>query len=669
MVQTVTRKRSRALLIFLALVTPFLVGIIYFGNYKNQASAAISYVGIGSKANTTSSTTITIPRSTSVVAGDFMIAQVALRPNSPTITPPSGWTFIRRDNSSTNRITTALYYKFATASEPTSYTWTFSTSLITSGGIVAYRGVDATTPIDVHSGRVNASGCTLTANSVTTTQANDMLVFIGGFDDSSDLIVPSGMTEQLDIHGGDTSTYFAGQQLGAAGSTGNKITACSSSAFESIGNLVALRAASTTPTYTPIPTPTQPVAPTNTPAPTLGCTTSGTDYTLIFDRSGSMTSENRMTLAKQAAGNFIDTIATEPGARIALVSFESVDDETTDLNFSTNFSQAKAVSNGYVANGLTCTRCGLNLARQQFQNNGRANAKKVAILFTDGEPWHSDFWYDTDEDEKEIQNVIALGKTLWDQDKIQVYGIGLGTAKFETFLPDLVSFSNGKSYQARFGSELNPIYADIVNDVQPKGAISGFVFHDQNRNSTFNSEPRLQGWEVVLTTGATTTRRTSDASGNYSFTNVCDGNHRISVTEQPNWVTTLPLNPSYYMISIVNGAAVTNRNFGVSQGYIITGNVFNDINKNGIKEASEQNYLGTPSLTATRNGVPVGTLTTGPGGYYQISGLTAGTVVVSFLNVPEDYLMTYPLNGPPPSFQINVGPGCNVNGSKGASCQ
>lgn len=664
MVQTVTRKRSRAFLIFLALITPFLIGIIYFGNYKNQASAAISYVGIASRANTTASTTITIPRSTSVVAGDFMIAQVAMRPSSPTIAPPSGWTFIRRDNSSTNRITTALYYKFATASEPTSYTWTFSTSLITSGGIVAYRGVDPTTPIDAHSGRVNASGCTLTANSVTTTRANDMLVFIGGFDDdSSDLIAPSGMTERLDVHGGDTSTYFAEQQLGADGSTGNKVTSCSSSTFESVGNLVAL----STPTNTPIPT--QPVSPTNPPASRLGCTTSGTDYTLIFDRSGSMTSENRMMLAKQAAGNFIDSIATESGARIALISFESVGDETTDLNFSTNFSQAKAVINSYVAHGLTCTRCGLNLARQQFQNNGRSNAKKVVILFTDGEPWHSDSWYNTDEDEKEIQNVITLGKTLWDQDKIHMYGIGLGTAKFETFLPDLVSFSSGKSYQARFGSELNPIYADIVNDVQPKGAISGFVFDDQNRNGTFNSEPRLQGWEAVLTTGTTTTRKTSDASGNYSFTNVCDGNHRVSVTEQPNWVITLPLNPSYYTVSIINGAAVTNQNFGVSQGYIITGNVFNDINKNGINEADEQNYSGIPSLTATRNGVPVGTITTGPGGYYQISGLTAGTVVVSFLKVPEDYSMTSPLNGPPPSFQVTVGPGCNVNGSKGASCQ
>lgn len=651
----VSRRRSYALLIFLAFITPFLAGIIYFGNYHKQAAAAISYVGSSSRsASIQSSQTLTITKPTTIATGDVMIAHVMQANSTSSITPPSGWNVISMQGST--GIRSYIYYKAVTTSEPSSYSWTFSGSTNASGGISAYRGLNTALPIYMHA--VRLSGCPLTGVSINVPN-NAMLVFAGGGTANiGGITPPSGMTERYEQAASGSTSYMADQIYTTGGSTGQKQAACSSGA-SGAAHMVALNPAVAPATPTVIPTPT----------PIVGCTTSGIDFVLIFDRSGSMNDENRMTLAKQAAKNFIDSVAGIPNSRIALVSFESVGDETTDINFTTNFTQAKSVIDSYPANGLTCTRCGMTLARQQFQNNGRANAKKVAILFTDGQPWHSDDWYDSNKDEEEVQNVIDFGETLWVQNQIQMYAIGLGTAKFEDFLPDLVSFSNGRSYIARYGNELGPFYTDIVNNVQPKGSISGYVFHDQNRNGAFNSEPRLQGWEVVLTMGATTARRTTDASGNYSFTNICDGNHRVSVTEQPNWVTTLPLNPTYYNVSIVNGAAVTNRIFGVSQGYIITGNVFNDINKNGIKEASEQNYSGIPSISATRNGVPIGTITTGPGGYYQISGLTAGTVVVSFSNLPEDYSMTYPLNGPPPSFQVTVGPGCDINGSRGASCQ
>ena len=98
--------------------------------------------------------------------------------------------------------------------------------------------------------------------------------------------------------------------------------------------------------------------------------------------------------------------------------------------------------------------------------------------------------------------------------------------------------------------------------------------------------------------------------------------------------------------------------------YSISGNVFNDLNKNGLKESGESNYSGTPTITASR-----GIVTTQANGSYTISNLTAGTVTVSYNALPTGYSLTYPLNGPPPSYQVTVGPSCTVNGAVGAGCQ
>ena len=96
--------------------------------------------------------------------------------------------------------------------------------------------------------------------------------------------------------------------------------------------------------------------------------------------------------------------------------------------------------------------------------------------------------------------------------------------------------------------------------------------------------------------------------------------------------------------------------------YSVAGNLYIDANKNGIKELGESNYIGTPTITADR-----GTVILNSDGSYRISNLTQGSVTISLIP-PSGYNMTYPQLGPPPSFQITVGPGCNTNGISGAIC-
>ena len=98
--------------------------------------------------------------------------------------------------------------------------------------------------------------------------------------------------------------------------------------------------------------------------------------------------------------------------------------------------------------------------------------------------------------------------------------------------------------------------------------------------------------------------------------------------------------------------------------YSVSGNVFIDANINGKKDAGEVNYSGKPVVTASR-----GTVTTSSGGLYTVSNLTAGPLTISFPNLPSGYSMTSPRNGPPPSFQVIVGPSCSTNSAPGASCQ
>lgn len=54
-------------------------------------------------------------------------------------------------------------------------------------------------------------------------------------------------------------------------------------------------------------------------------------------------------------------------------------------------------------------------------------------------------------------------------------------------------------------------------------------------------------------------------------------------------------------------------------------------------------------------------------GSYNITGLSQGNYTVRYTNVPSGYSVTYPLNGPPPSFSVSVGSPCSEN-SPDASC-
>ena len=174
-----------------------------------------------------------------------------VRPNVATITPPSGWTLVRRiDNTvSVDRNSLAVYIKVATASEPASHTWTFSASAGAAGGIASFIGVDTSNPIDVENGQATGNSTTHATPSVTTTGNSTMLVTSHAFASGATWTPPAGMTETVDVasvpvpnvDGISLEINYA--QQAATGATGAKSAVASNNADIGNTHILALRRA------------------------------------------------------------------------------------------------------------------------------------------------------------------------------------------------------------------------------------------------------------------------------------------------------------------------------------------------------------------------------------------------------------------------------------------
>ncbi|MBL8751500.1 MAG: Ig-like domain-containing protein, partial [Planctomycetes bacterium] len=166
--------------------------------FRSAASAGVA-----------SGTSLVISAPTGTAENDVLVAGIAIRPQTATVTPPSGWTLVRRlDNSGGAGNSLLVFTRVAGASEPSSYTWSTSSSTGTVGGIAAFRFVDTSAAVDAESGQTTASSLSHTAPSITTTTARTMLVTVHAFASAATWTSPAGMTEVADV---------ASQAIGAIG--------------------------------------------------------------------------------------------------------------------------------------------------------------------------------------------------------------------------------------------------------------------------------------------------------------------------------------------------------------------------------------------------------------------------------------------------------------------
>ncbi len=209
------------------------------------APSGITLRSVSSAANSTA-TSLTIPAPAGMAPGDVMVAGITVG-GTPTITAPSGWTLVRLDATSEFDLRQAVYHKVV-ASEPATYTWTFSTNQAAAGGIHAYAGVDNAAPINAHGGKSDNFGRTTAINapSITTTVNNAMLIGFYGIARNTTIAPPAGMTERYE-RASTAGPFFASAEgcdvlQATAGATGIK-SATAGVVGPNIGQLIALKPA------------------------------------------------------------------------------------------------------------------------------------------------------------------------------------------------------------------------------------------------------------------------------------------------------------------------------------------------------------------------------------------------------------------------------------------
>jgi hypothetical protein len=162
------------------------------------------------------------------------------------MTPPSGWTAVpNADYSDANNARIRAWYKFAGASEPSSYTFTINSSQAIAGGMLAITGASGT-PINAALGQVTATNTLfLTAPSITTTAPKTLLVYGGAINTPLFITPPAFMHEQFDVGTSgpyNVETEVATQQLATTGATGARTAYVSDSGARGPAFLIAIAA-------------------------------------------------------------------------------------------------------------------------------------------------------------------------------------------------------------------------------------------------------------------------------------------------------------------------------------------------------------------------------------------------------------------------------------------
>ena len=302
--------------------------------------------------------------------------------------------------------------------------------------------------------------------------------------------------------------------------------------------------------------------------PQLTCGTSPTDVLMIMDRSGSMnfagggSGGTRIQEAKSAANNFLDILIAGNNNQSGLVTYSSAG--TLNKALTADIASVKTAVSSVTAEGGTCIECGILTANQEIAAKKRSNVKNAVILLTDGianriQGYPVDVNASTAE-----QKALDAAKAGHQNNNTIYFTIGLGDEVNSDFLRKLAEDSGGQYYYSPNTDQLSTIYTQI-SEILARGSVSGMVFNDVNGNGIQDQgEGPLSGWLLQLYPNGSNAPQaiTTDSSGTYSITNLCDGQYTIKQVMRDGWVQTAPTNPANPTFTINNGGAITDKTFG-----------------------------------------------------------------------------------------------------------
>jgi len=223
-----------------------------------------------------------------------------------------------------------------------------------------------------------------------------------------------------------------------------------------------------------------------------------------------------------------------------------------------------------------------------------------------------------------------------------------------------------------------------------------YVYKDYNHNGIKDAEDTTPISGINISDNGGNNPQT-DGNGNVTFTSKTSGTYTITMTVPAGYQATSPVSAAgpttiSKTVNLGNndGQGDQTVTFLMQPLYRIQGRVYNDedsgrcYNPGGTPctdKTTNTNHGGgidttynASSSTVTVVGTGVNqTLSQADGTYDTGYTLPGGDYTVSYTNIPTNYNMTYPLNGPPPSFTVTSGtPGksyaCDTNNANDATC-
>ena len=173
-----------------------------------------------------------------------------------------------------------------------------------------------------------------------------------------------------------------------------------------------------------------------------------------------------------------------------------------------------------------------------------------------------------------------------------------------------------------------PVTVPVAIGLFRLAAFTGTVFDDADGNGTFNTgEFGVAGRIVQLInadTLAVVASTVTDGNGNYALT-AGAGRFIVRVPATGGFVQTTA-NPA--AVTTTSGLTVPGGNFGVFQLTTVTGNVFNDLNGNSIRDAEPGLNNWTIELVNAATNAVVASTSTDATGFFSISGVGPGNYIV-----------------------------------------
>ncbi len=206
-----------------------------------------------------------------------------------------------------------------------------------------------------------------------------------------------------------------------------------------------------------------------------------------------------------------------------------------------------------------------------------------------------------------------------------------------------------QTYTVVLGAGQDTTGLDFGNHPAPV-SISGTVFEDLNGDTLRQGgEPGLLNWVVKLSGDATDSTLT-DSSGRYRFSNLLYGSYTVTEVLQGGWQRNRPA-AGAYNLSISPGDSAAGREFGNFRYASISGQKFNDVNANGIKDSGE---VGIEAWVIHLAGPATRGASTDTGGNYAFTSLPPGSYTVSE-TVQVGWAQTLPAGNAPYILSLRSG--------------